>query len=82
MKLLTFVRHGQSTANAASAEVANPNEEVIGGQRNFSLTDKGILEARSAGERIRKMCLRQNHGIDFILLSKLRRAVHTAHEIH
>ncbi len=62
---LTFLRHGQSTANA---------EERLQGQTDFPLTETGRQQARQLAEKWKESGLAFN----YILSSPLRRATETA----
>lgn len=68
MKELYIVRHGETVEN---------KDEVIQGQLDGTLTERGIEQARSLGSNLR------DAGIDFdvIITSPLRRAYDTALEV-
>lgn len=65
MKRLFFVRHGETDANVA---------ELLSGQIETSLTEKGIQQAKQTGQDVKQTL----PPIDLIICSTLSRAYHTA----
>ena len=65
MKLI-LVRHGEAESNA---------KKVVGGRKNFPLTEKGIEQAKRIGKRLK------DEKIDMAFCSPLSRAKQTAEEI-
>lgn len=61
---LYIMRHGQSTAN---------RDNVFTGWSDVALTDKGILQARKAGEQLQKTGIKFDH----VHTSYLKRAIDT-----
>ncbi len=67
MTKLILVRHGESEANFA---------RIFTGQSNFSLTEKGMTQARAAAKYIK-----ENENISAVFASPLRRAYDTGKAI-
>ncbi len=63
MRTITFLRHGESTGNAAG---------FIQGRGSSPLSERGQMQAAAVGERIRKQAF------DLIVSSDMERAVETA----
>lgn len=61
---LYIMRHGQSTAN---------RDNIFTGWSDVALTEKGILQARAAGEKLRKVGIQFDH----VHTSYLKRAIDT-----